>query len=138
LTRKPTTILVLALLLTACQSKSNFQETRPVMVVWRPVGSWSGKGDSQTGSFLMEGGHWRIKWETTQEKSPGAGTFKLTVNSAVSGRPLMDAVDQRGNGRGTVDVNEDPRIFYLVIEASGIHWSATVEEPAFTQVPGSD
>ena len=100
------------------------------MVVWRPVGSWSGHGDAQSDPFLMEGGRWRVKWEASHEKSPGAGVLKVTVNSAVSGRPLMDAVDHRGVGHDTVYVNEDPRTFYLVIEARGIEWSVTVEEPA--------
>jgi hypothetical protein len=131
-----TVLALAALICVACQSKSKI-ETRPTMVVWRPVGSWSGQGDSQTDSFLMEGGRWRMKWETRDEKSPGAGVFKLTVNSAVSGRPLMEAVDHRGVGHDTVYVNEDPRTFYLVIEASGIQWLVTVEEPALTEVPGA-
>ena len=106
-----------------------------MMIEWRRVGSWSGQSDAQTDPFLMEGGRWRVRWETSNEKSPGAGTFKLTVNSAVSGRPLMDAVDHRGVGHNIVYVNEDPRTFYLVIEASGISWSVTVEEPALAEMP---
>jgi hypothetical protein len=131
------TVVVLAALLGAgCQSKPKL-EAKPTMIEWRPVGSWSGRGDSQTDPFLMEGGRWRVRWETSHEKSPGAGVFKVTVNSAVSGRPLMEAVDHRGVGHDTAYVNEDPRTFYLVIEASGLSWSVTVEEPALTEVPAA-
>jgi hypothetical protein len=51
------------------------------------------------------------------------------VNSAVSGRPLMLAVDHRGIGRDTVAVTEDPHLFYLVIDSSNLDWSVTAEEP---------
>ena len=135
-TRNRFIMFVIALAGVGCQSKSE-PEAKPTMIEWRPVGSWSGHGDAQSDPFLMEGGRWRVKWATKDEKSPGAGVFKLTINSAVSGRPLMDAVDQRGVGHDTVYVNEDPRTFYLVIEASGISWSVTVEEPAVIEVPGA-
>ena len=41
---------------------------------------------------------------------------------------LVQAVDQRGVGRGTAYVSEDPREFYLVVESSNLDWSVTVEE----------
>jgi hypothetical protein len=46
----------------------------------------------------------------------------------VSGRPLVVAVDRRGNGRGVAYVNEDPRLYHLVIESRGVDWSFSVEE----------
>jgi hypothetical protein len=56
------------------------------------------------------------------------GTFKLTLYSAISGRPLLDAVEHRGPGKGIVDLSEDPRVFYFVVEASNLEWSFTAEE----------
>jgi hypothetical protein len=99
-----------------------------IAVGWRPVGSWSGRGDTQTDSFNIESGTWRIKWETRNAAEPGSGTFKVTVHSAVSGRPLAVAVEHKGAGHDTAYVNEDPRLFHLVIESRGLDWSVSVEE----------
>src|ERR1700682_727737 len=76
-----------------CQSAPH-PEAKTRQIGWRPIGSWSGRGDSQTESFNIESTQWRIKWETKGAASPGAGLFHLVVHSAVSGRPIMDAVKQ--------------------------------------------
>jgi hypothetical protein len=41
----------------------------------------------------------------------------------------MVALEHRGVGRDTVDVTEDPHLFYLVIDSSNIDWFVTAEEP---------
>ena len=97
-------------------------------VGWRPIGSWSGHGDDQTESFNIESTQWRIKWQTKGAASPGAGFFHVVVHSAVSGRPLQDAVQSRGDGRGVAYVTEDPRLYHLVIDSSGLDWTIKVEE----------
>jgi hypothetical protein len=99
-----------------------------IAVGWRPVDSWSGRGDTQTDSFNIESGTWRIKWDTRSAAEPGAGSFKVTVHSAVSGRPLAVAVVHKGAGHGIAYVNEDPRLFHLVIESRDLDWSVSVEE----------
>lgn len=119
-------LLVAALMSIACRSTP----TRPVKastVVWRPIAAWTGHGNQQTDSFEMGNAEWRIRWETSHEKAAGAGTFKVAVHSAISGRPLIYAVDQRGVGRDTTYVTEDPRLFYLVIDSHDLDWSVTVE-----------
>ena len=108
-----------------CESKP---PARLHKAVWKPVGSWSGHAGIQTESFEL-GGRWRIRWDAKHENSPGTGSLKISVHSAVSGRPLMLAVDHRGVGHGTADVTEDPHLFYLVIEAENIDWAVTAEEP---------
>jgi hypothetical protein len=115
-------VLLAALVCGACRTepKANIQQT---LVGWRPVGSFSGHGNSQTESFNIESGQWRIKWTTT-----GTGMFVMTVHSAVSGRPLGVPVEHRGTGHGTAYVNEDPRLYDLVIESSDVDWSVGVEE----------
>ena len=115
--------------LAACRKKPDPKPPDPrTMVGWRPIGTWSGRGDSQTDSFNIESGGWRIKWETKNETSPEAGAFRLEVHSAVSGRPLMLAVDHRGVGHDIAYVNDDPRLYHLVIESHDIDWSIAVEE----------
>jgi hypothetical protein len=98
------------------------------LVGWRPLGSWSGRGNAQTESFNSESGQLRIEWETKNEASPGAGRFKVAAQSAVSGRPIALAVEHQGAGRGTAYVTDDPHLFDLVIESSGVDWSVIVEE----------
>jgi hypothetical protein len=97
-------------------------------MAWRPLGSWEGSGDKQTESFPGDTGAFRIRWTTKNEKAPGSGHFTLTFHSAISGRPLMTAVEQNGNGDGTAYVTEDPRIFFAVVESTGLDWQFTVEE----------
>lgn len=97
-------------------------------IVWRKLGSWDGSGDKQTESFPGDTGAFRVKWATRHENAPGSGHFTLTFHSAISGRPLVTAVEQDGNGEGTAYVTEDPRIFFAVVESTGLDWQFTVEE----------
>jgi hypothetical protein len=128
-------ILVSVLLLAAagCGSKPR-QEVQHNQVGWRPIGKWSGRGDTQTESFNIESTQWRIKWETKSAASPGAGSFHVVVHSAVSGRPIQDAVNQQGNGHGVAYVTEDPRLYHLVIDSGGVDWSIAVEEAVVGEV----
>jgi hypothetical protein len=74
-------------------------DARTGTVVWRPLGSWSGHGSTQTEPFISNTGSLRLTWETSHERAAGTGTFRVTVHSDVSGRPLVLAVDSRGVGR---------------------------------------
>ena len=98
------------------------------VVGWRAIGSWSGHGDTQTDSFNIEAGQWRIRWQAANEDEAGAGRLRVTVHSAVSGRPLIVAVEHRGVGHDVAYVNDDPRLYHLVIESRHIDWSLKVEE----------
>jgi hypothetical protein len=70
--------------------------------------------------------HWRTDHE--QQRTGDAGMFRLTIHSAISGRPLLLAVDRQGAGHDTSYVHESPRIFYGVVESRDLNWSFTVEE----------
>jgi hypothetical protein len=120
-------LMIVGVLFSGCQTapQPNGQQT---LVGWQPVGSFAGHGNSQTESFNIDSGQWRIKWVTTNENPVGTGTFRVTVHSAVSGRPMGVAVDYRGAGQGTAYVNEDPRLYHLVIESSNVDWSVAMEE----------
>ena len=122
--------MLAALLLSGCQSGTKPGADNQVVVGWRPIQSFSGHGDSQTESFNIETGQWRIKWATSNENPPGSGTFRVTVHSAVSGRPLMEVVDHKGVGHGIAVVTEDPRLYHLVIDSTGLDWTVSVEESA--------
>jgi hypothetical protein len=97
-------------------------------VVWRPLGSWSGRGPVQTEPFISDTGSLRLRWETRNEAAPGKGRFRVTVHSDVSGRPLVLAVDARGVGRDTAYVTEDPRSFFLAVESSNLDWILSADE----------
>jgi hypothetical protein len=50
------------------------------------------------------------------------------VHSAVSGRPLQEAVEHHGDGHGVAYVTEDPRLYHLVVDSGGVDWYIAVEE----------
>ena len=129
LTLQTRTVFASVLLLAAvgCRSKPP-SETHHTQIGWRPIGKWSGRGDTQTDSFNIESTQWRIKWSTKGASAPDAGKFHVVVHSAVSGRPLQEAVEHQGNGQGIAYVWEEPRLFHLVIDSSGVDWSIAVEE----------
>ena len=115
----------------ACESP---READPEQVViWNRLGEWSGRGNRQTESFASDTGSLRVQWRTGNERPTGAGIFRLTIHSAISGRPLLVAVEHQGNGRDTAYISEDPRVFHAVVESANLDWSFTVEEA----VPGT-
>ena len=116
-------VLASVLVAQGCRSPRAAPPSHTV-VQWQQLGTWSGRGTLQTQSFTSESGSLRVRWETTK----GSGPFLLTIHSAISGRPLQVAVEQRGPGRNTAYINEDPRMFYAVVESTDVDWSFTVEE----------
>jgi hypothetical protein len=101
---------------------------RTPTVVWRKLGSWSGRGSMQTEPFISDTGSLRLRWETSNETPPGTGLFRVTVHSDVSGRALILAVDARGVAHDTTYVTEDPRPFFLAVESSNVDWTVAAEE----------
>lgn len=98
-------------------------------ILWRPIGSWSGHGNSQTESFHGETGALRIRWDARPEPADGrAGTFRVTAHSAISGRILEEVVDRQGPGSGVDYVNTEPHTFYISVEATGLSWTFSVDE----------
>jgi hypothetical protein len=100
----------------------------PQVVTWQKLGSWSGHGSLQTESFTSDTGSLRVQWETRRATDPQRGTFRLTFHSAISGRPLAEAVDQHGAGRDIAYVPADPHVFYAVVDSADLDWTFTVEE----------
>jgi hypothetical protein len=120
-------VLLLAGLAGSCGSAPH-AGSKTQQIGWRPIDTWTGRGDTQTDSFNIESTQWRIKWETKGATSPGVGRFHLAVHSAVSGRVIAEAVEQQGDGHGIAYVTEDPRLYHLVIDSSGVDWYIKVEE----------
>lgn len=120
-------LVIIALIAGSCTKKSN-PESKPLAIGWRFIESWSGQGDMQTDSFDIQSGAFRIKWETSHETSPGAGTFRVMVHSGVSSRPITLAVDHRGVGKDIAYVRDDPRPYFLVVTSKNVDWSVRVEE----------
>jgi hypothetical protein len=120
-------LIVAILMSSGCHSDPK-NEALQTQVGWRPVETWSGHGDTQTESFDIQSTQWRVKWTTKNENPPGMGTFKVTAHSAISGRPIALVVEHKGVGSGIGYVDQDPRLYDLVIESRGIDWSVSVEE----------
>jgi hypothetical protein len=104
------------------------ERPRRETTAWTELAAWQGSGPVQTESFISDSGQLRLRWETKNERSPGAGRFKVVLHSAVSGRPLVEVVERQGTGRETSYVNEDPRAFFLVVEAANLDWTVAVDE----------
>ena len=119
----------------ACEGRPRSAPPSKQVVQWRPLGAWSGRGNAQTGSFPSVTGSMRVEWRTDHDLPGEPGTFRLTIHSAVSGRPLLLAVDQQGVGHDISYVHESPRTFYGVVESGGLDWSFTVEEAVPFDVP---
>src|ERR1700690_1948370 len=120
-------LIVVALAMVSCRPQPPATPNH-VELGWRHIDSWSGHGNTQTDSFNIGSGQWRIKWETSNEKVPGKGTFRVIVHSLVSGRFVVTAVDHVGVGQDIAYVAEEPRQFFLVIESSDIDWKVSVDE----------
>ena len=78
--------------------------------------------------FVSDSGHFRIRWQTRDEHPPNGGMFRLTVRSGVSGRPIQVVADHRGEGSGSADFHDDPRIYDFAVDSVNVNWSFTVEE----------
>jgi hypothetical protein len=102
-------------------------EPQEIVAVTRPVGAWKGRGTVTVGDIPSETGRFRITWETTNE-SGGPGRFKLTMRSAISGRPLGIVADHAGTGAGTAEYDEGPRTYDFLVESANVDWSFRVEE----------
>jgi len=114
-----------------CSRPPAREVSREEAVVWKPLGSWSGRGNLQTESFVGLTGSLRMHWQTKNESPKGKGSFRLILHSAVSGRELQEPVDHQGVGEGTEYVAEDPRVFFMSAESSNLDWSFSVEEAVF-------
>jgi hypothetical protein len=115
-----------ALLAPACRTEP--PPTPREVVIWKPVGSWSGHGNAQTESFTSDTGGFRVRWETKNEAPPGAGRLKVVFRSGDSGRPIIDAVDARGVDHDEVEVADNVRWYYLTIESAAVDWTVSVDE----------
>jgi hypothetical protein len=125
--------VLLALLVAACGEPAKPQarkaESAPGLV-WQTVGTWSGHGNGQTGSFNVETGALRIHWEARAAGSADNSSFKLWLHSAISGRPLQMAVDHKGPGQDIAYIEDEPRVSYFLVEAGTLDWTVTLEEAA--------
>jgi len=99
------------------------------VVVWKPVGAWSGRGDAQTENFTSDGGGFRVHWEMKNEARAGAGRLRVVFRSGDSGREIIEAIDAHGAGGGAEEVAaERPRWYYLTIESADADWKVSVDE----------
>jgi hypothetical protein len=127
------------LLVSGCRSQPPPQPRG--VVVWKAIGSWSGRGNAQTGTFTSDTGGFRVHWETRNTKDtketkdtkkgmgPDEGRLRVVFHSGDSGREIIEAIDARGTGRGTEEVAaERPRWYYLTIESADVDWTVAVDE----------
>jgi hypothetical protein len=136
-TERAVAVAVAAALLTSGCGAPPPKPVPKEVVVWKSLGEWSGRGNAQTESFVGLTGALRMHWRTKNESPKGAGTFRLILQSAISGRSLQEIVDERGLEEGTAYAAEDPRMFYISVESANLDWSFTVEEAIFGSPAGN-
>jgi hypothetical protein len=110
---------------------------QPIVAVTRTVGSWEGRGTRTVGDVPSETGRFRIHWRTTNEAPTGAGTFKLTLRSAISGRTIGIVADVTGTKSGTAEFDEGPRTYDFLVESANVDWTFRVEETSGEFANGS-
>jgi hypothetical protein len=115
-------------LFAACGSGTTSAAEVREVVVWRSLGNWSGHGSLQSESFLNHSGALRLHWQARNRQAGADGSLRLTLHSAVSGRPLTVLLDVRGNSEGMKDLPEDPRTLYVVVESADADWQFAIEE----------
>ncbi len=93
--------------------------------MWHSLGTWADRGNRQTESFDVTTGSLRLTWKTT---GPASGPFRVSLHSAISGRPLQTIVDTAGSGTDSVRIAIDPHVAYLQIDSEGVDWSVTLQE----------
>jgi hypothetical protein len=99
------------------------------VVTWKEVGSWSGRGNVQTGVFTSDSGGFRVHWTMKNEARKDAGRLRVVLRSQDSGREIVEAVDARGAGSGVEEIAaERPRWYYLSIDSSDAEWMVSVDE----------
>lgn len=128
-----------ALMTAGCSGQSPRAAEPPKQVIaWTTIGSWSGRGNRQTESFRSDTGALRVRWTSTlaDGQSRVSGALRVSAHSAISGRLLEQVVDHRGAGNGTSYVNQDPHVFYLMVESDHLDWTISVEEAVSGTVAG--
>jgi hypothetical protein len=128
-----------ALALASCRGRETPARAAEPQIIWRAVGTWSGRGNRQTESFTSDTGALRVTWQATPLTGAAAappGTFKVTAHSAISGRVLQPVVEHRGAGSGVDYVSQDPHVFYLSVESAGLDWKISVDEGIAGEVVG--
>lgn len=110
-------------LVSACKSQPPSPQLESVTSA---LGSWQGRGNATLG-FVSDSGRFRIRWVAKNESPANNGRLHLTVHSAVSGRPLQEVLDYRGEGSGTVDFNDNPRSYNIMVDSVNVDWSIAVD-----------
>jgi hypothetical protein len=107
---------------------------RELVPVTQAIGSWTGAGNHTIG-LVSNSGRFRVQWDARADSGTADGVFRLTVNSAVSGRLLQEVVNQQGPGRGSLNFEDDPRPYNLMVESSGLQWTVSVDEVVLVPPP---
>lgn len=122
--------LLLAVLAAGCGS--GLDQPPVPETIWKPVATWSGRGNQQLETFDMPRVTWRVRWEARGGSPDSPGSLRVLVHSANSGRLVAEAADIKDIRTPDLDVSyvtDMPHRYYLVVTSSGVDWTLTVEEP---------
>src|SRR4051812_50207068 len=88
------------LLLISGGCRSDTRRAHTSTVAWKPVGSWSGRGDKQTETFTSDTGGVRGHLGGNREKPAGGGGLGRVVRRGDKGPRKIAGGEGRGGGGG--------------------------------------
>lgn len=122
-------LVLFAAVTSACRAQRRDAPRGEPVVVWKQIGTWSGRGNIQTETFTSDTAGFRVRWETKNEAAGGGGRLRVVFRSGDSGREILEALDVRGVGHDVEEVAaERPRWYYLTIESANVDWRVSVDE----------
>lgn len=93
---------------------------------WRPIGTWTGDGSSETERFTTAGSEWRITWRTTGDPRKVCALGIYVYDSA--GTFVALAALRQGVGSDTSYVRAEPGEYYLSVISCASDWEIAVED----------
>ena len=129
-------LLAVAILFTDCK-KEERESKAPTAGQWHSVMNTEGIGEGKTELFTVEGGQWRVRWQTLPVKEGKEGYINLWIYSEEElfvDRPVSS--DGIGYTEGETLVNGSGA-FYINVGSERLTWKITVEE-FLEESPASD
>lgn len=95
---------------------------------WSGLGTWSGDGLQNTGTFTTQTGSLKLSYDTTDVTDPAGIHFSVTIYDANDNRPIDIILSIREPSEGESHYRGRPGEYYLSINAANVRWSLTLEE----------
>lgn len=122
-----TLLLGVTALLDHKQRQAEQQAAADPTGTWQKLAEFSGRGPMYSKRFRVAGPVWRMNWNCQVDETPSKKSFDVHVMD--DGDKLLGSpIGTQGDGDDAVVMENGPGTFYLVIKATNVRWSVTVEQ----------